>query len=127
MRLYSFLALMFLLSISMSGVAEAKQKKHYNNSNHSYSKVGPKPDKWCGWFMRTLFGGGDEYNLAANWKKRGSPTKPKIGAIVVWPHHVGVITGKASDGKWVVKSGNDSGRVRERPRSVASAIAFRSL
>ena len=88
--------------------------------------AGPKPGRWCGWFMRTIFGGGPEYNLARNWSKRGtSAGGPRVGAVVVWPHHVGVITGRASDGRWIVKSGNDSNRVRERARSVAGAIAFR--
>jgi hypothetical protein len=40
----------------------------------------------------------------------------------VWSHHVGVITGRAANGQWIVKSGNDGGRVRERPRSVAGAV-----
>jgi hypothetical protein len=88
--------------------------------------VGPRPYAWCGWFMRTIYGGGPEYNLAANWAHRGSPAGgPCVGAVVVWPHHVGVITGKSADGKWIIKSGNDGHAVRERPRSVAGAIAFR--
>jgi hypothetical protein len=47
--------------------------------------------------------------------------------VVVWPHHVGVITGKTSEGHWVVHSGNDGGAVRTRARSVAGAIAFRRV
>lgn len=92
-------------------------------SNHS---AGPRPGAWCGWFMRTIFGGGPEYNLARNWAKRGrSAGGPAVGAVVVWPHHVGVIVGQASNGQWLVHSGNDSNRVRTRARSVAGAIAFR--
>jgi hypothetical protein len=88
--------------------------------------VGGRPGKWCGWWMRTQFGGGPEYNLARNWSRRGSPASgPQVGAVVVWPHHVGYITGRAANGKWIVKSGNDGGRVRERARSVSGAIAFR--
>lgn len=89
--------------------------------------AGPKPGKWCGWWMRTQLGGGPQYNLARNWAKRGRPTRPQIGAIVVWPHHVGLITGRSADGRWIVTSGNDGGRVRTRPRSVKGAIAFRSV
>lgn len=103
-----------------------KSSKRY--SKHATNKsVGPRPGKWCGWYMRTLFGGGPEYNLARNWAKRGTPTGPQVGAVVVWPHHVGLITGKDANGRWIVKSGNDSNAVRERPRSVAGAIAFRVL
>jgi hypothetical protein len=72
--------------------------------------------------MRTQLGGGPEYNLAANWKRYGRPSGPRVGAVVVWPHHVGIITGRASNGQWIVKSGNDGNRVRERARSVAGAV-----
>ena len=51
-----------------------------------------------------------------------SPSGPRVGAVVVWSHHVGIITGRASNGQWVVKSGNDGNRVRERPQSVAGAV-----
>ena len=83
---------------------------------------GGRPAKWCGWWMRTQKGGGPEYNLARNWSRWGSPTGPQVGAVVVWRHHVGIITGRAANGQWIVKSGNDSGRVRERARSVAGAV-----
>lgn len=89
--------------------------------------VGPRPGKWCGWYMRTRHGGGPEYNVARNWRKRGvALSGPQVGAIVVWNHHVGQITGQADNGKWIVLSGNDSNRVRERARSVAGAT-FRML
>ena len=92
----------------------------------SHRGVGPRPGAWCGWWMRTQRGGGPEYNLAWNWSRRGQPTEPKVGAVVVWRHHVGEITGRAKNGQWIVRSGNDGGRVRERPRSVAGAV-FRML
>jgi hypothetical protein len=84
--------------------------------------VGPRPSQWCGWWMRTQRGGGPEYNLAWNWTKYGSPGSPQVGAVVVWSHHVGMITGRAANGQWIVKSGNDSGRVRERARSISGAV-----
>lgn len=137
-----------MMSVMMfSGAADAKNrkhhKKHYRNYNQEETLFGSfdraisrtgkmigdmsKPSRWCGWWMRTQFGGGPEYNLARNWARRGSPSHAQVGAVVVWPHHVGVITGRASNGQFIVKSGNDSNRVRERPRSVAGAIAFRML
>ena len=89
--------------------------------------VGPRPSRWCGWYMRTQLGGGPEYNLARNWAKRGRPLNgPRVGAVAVWSHHVGLITGKTKDGQWIVRSGDDGGRVRERPRSVAGAV-FRKV
>lgn len=86
-----------------------------------------RPRAWCGWYMRKIMGVADTaYNLARNWAHWGRPASPGIGIIVVWPHHVGMIAGRTQDGRWVVKSGNDGGGVRERPRSIAGAIAFRS-
>ena len=87
-----------------------------------HSGVGPRPSRWCGWWMRTQRGGGPEFNLAWNWRKYGRPTSAQVGAVVVWRHHVGEIVGQAPNGMWIVRSGNDGGRVRERARSVAGAI-----
>lgn len=87
-----------------------------------HSGVGPKPGAWCGWYMRTRHGGGPELNLAANWRHYGRPSSPQVGAIVVWPHHVGEIVGRASDGQWIVLSGNDGNAVKRRPRSIAGAV-----
>ena len=101
-----------------------KVEKPAKPGRHS---VGPRPSRWCGWWMRTQLGGGPEYNLARNWANRGRPLNgPRVGAVVVWSHHVGLITGRTSDGQWIVKSGNDGGRVRERPRSVKGAV-FRKV
>lgn len=90
--------------------------------NTKYKNVGPKPGAWCGWWMRTQHGGGPEYNLAWTWSRWGKASGPQIGAVVVWPHHVGEITGRTKSGQWIVRSGNDGNRVRERPRSVAGAV-----
>jgi hypothetical protein len=90
---------------------------------------GGRPSAWCGWFARSLVGSdpGPAYNLARNWANWGRSASPGVGVVVVWPHHVGMITGRTPDGQWIVKSGNDGGGVaRERPRSVAGAIAFRA-
>ena len=87
----------------------------------SATSIGGRPARWCGWWMRTQKGGGPELNLARNWTKWGRPSGPRVGAVVVWSHHVGMITGRTASG-WVIKSGNDGGRVRERVRSVAGAV-----
>jgi hypothetical protein len=91
-----------------------------------------KPRAWCGWQMRVWLGVANPAgNLARWWAGYGRDAHgPHVGAIVVWPRgrrhgHVGIITGRTADGRWIVKSGNDGHRVRERPRSVAGAIAFR--
>jgi hypothetical protein len=89
---------------------------------------GGRPRAWCGWYARSLVGSdpGPAYNLARNWTRWGRPASPGIGVMVVWSHHVGQITGRTADGQWIVKSGNDGHAVRERPRSIAGAIAFRA-
>ena len=99
-------------------------KSAHRSSGTAYAArgVGAKPSRWCGWWMRTQKGGGPELNLAHNWAHWGRPSGPQIGAVVVWSHHVGMITGRSASGEWIVKSGNDGGRVRERPRSVAGAV-----
>lgn len=91
-----------------------------------------KPRAWCGWWMRRHLGVANPAgNLARWWAHYGSAAHgPAVGTIVVWARgrrsgHVGIITGRTASGQWIVKSGNDGHRVRERPRSVAGAIAFR--
>ncbi|MEO1205652.1 MAG: hypothetical protein AAFV45_04915 [Pseudomonadota bacterium] len=113
---------------------KAKKKKKRTYAGSSYRKVyatpprhvagvGPRPGKWCGWWMRTQKGGGPEFNVAWNWRKYGTPVSgPRVGAVVIWRHHVGMITGQTANGRWIVKSGNDGNRVRERPRSVKGAV-----
>ena len=72
--------------------------------------------------MRTQRGGGPELNLAWNWRNYGSAGSPQVGAVVVWRHHVGEIVGQASNGQWLVRSGNDGGAVRTRARSISGAV-----
>ncbi len=99
------------------------QRRYYGGRRYaSAGGAGGRPRAWCGWWMRTQLGGGPEYNLAANWRNYGRPSGPQVGAVVVWPHHVGMITGRAANGQWIVKSGNDGNAVRERPMSVAGAV-----
>jgi hypothetical protein len=110
--------------------AEARSYHHYRH--HHYAGGGHhsagRPYAWCGWFMRSQVGSdpGPTYNLARSWARYGSNAGgPSVGAIVVWPHHVGKIVGQ-ENGQWIVQSGNDGHAVRTRPRSLAGAIAFRN-
>jgi hypothetical protein len=115
-----------LLCVCISG-AEARTR-HHHYRHHSYASHGGRPYAWCGWYMRSQVGGdpGPSFNLARSWAHYGvSVGGPSVGAIVVWPHHVGKIVGH-ENGKWIVQSGNDGHAVRTRPRSLAGAIAFRS-
>jgi hypothetical protein len=93
---------------------------------HNEGAFDPRPAAWCGWWLRQQLGVADRlYNLARAWARWGQPAHgPAEGVIVVWRHHVGLITGRAG-GQWIVKSGNDGHAVRERPRSLAGVIAYR--
>jgi uncharacterized protein (TIGR02594 family) len=87
-----------------------------------------RPSRWCGWFMRQVFRVADRaYNRAAEWANWGhSAQGPRVGAVVVWRHHVGLIEGGPDKrGRWLVESGNDGHAVRTRYLSIANAIAFR--
>jgi hypothetical protein len=98
----------------------------YLQRSASRSGYGGRPAAWCGWQMRQLVSAdpGPSYNLARNWAHWGRSGPAGVGAVVVWPHHVGKIVGR-DDGKWVIESGNDGHRLRTRPRSIAGAIAIR--
>lgn len=92
----------------------------------------PRPGKWCAWWLRRHLQipisefPKYQQNLARAFAKIGRAAGgPGIGVIVVWRGHVGIITGRAENGQWIVKSGNDGGMVRERLRPVGGAIAFR--
>jgi hypothetical protein len=87
-----------------------------------------KPRAWCGWWLARQKGIRDaRLNLARNWAHLyGSPSRPRPGAVVVWRHHVGELVSHVSGNVWIVRSGNDGNAVRERPRSIAGAIAFRA-
>ena len=93
---------------------------------HRGGELGRRPAAWCGWQMRQLVGSdpGPQYNLARNWAHWGQAGPAGVGAVVVWPHHVGKIVGRR-DGQWLIESGNDGHAVRTRVRSIAGAIAIR--
>lgn len=82
---------------------------------------------WCGcWLMCRLGLNDRDLWIARNWaRKFARAGGPAVGRIVVWRHHVGLITGVGErPGEWLVLSGNDGKAVRERLRSVHGAIAF---
>src|SRR5579864_1415999 len=63
--------------------------------------IGGRPAAWCGWEMRQLVSGdpGPAFNLARNWAHWGQAGPAGVGAVVVWPHHVGKIVGQEG-GAW---------------------------
>jgi len=104
-------------------------RRHRTASGRLHYGQSGRPAAWCGWYMRRLVGRdpGPAYNRAREWAHYGSDAgSPKVGTIVVWRHHVGQIVGRAENGRWIVRSGNDGHAVRTRARSLAGALAFRT-
>lgn len=91
-----------------------------------------RPARWCGWYARHHLvpaDPGPRFNAACAWRDYGTAASgPAVGVLVIWcskhHRHVGKIVG-GEPGQWIIKSGNDGGRVRERLRSVRGAAAFR--
>jgi len=102
------------------GFENRPQRTAYSGHNDG------RPAAWCGWEMRQIVSGdpGPAYNLARNWAHWGRSGPAGVGAVVVWPHHVGKIVGQ-ENGEWVIESGNDGHALRTRSRSIAGAIAIR--
>jgi hypothetical protein len=105
-----------------------RRGKHVRHARVHGRYASGRPAAWCGWWLGHHLGLGNRTLwLARNWAGVGrNAGGPRVGAVVVWRHHVGIITGHAG-GKWIVKSGNDGHAVRERPRSISGAIAFRAV
>jgi len=107
------------LVVFSSVQAEARPQHRHGHRAHA----------WCGSYLSKYLGKPDRrLALARSWANEGTNAGgPGIGVVVVWSHHVGIITGQTPDGQWIVHSGNDGGAVRTRARSLARAIAFRRV
>jgi hypothetical protein len=126
-------AILIVAAAKSAGAAERHHRGHLNpvveglghGLIHMLESV-RRPARWCGWEMRQLVSSdpGPTFNLARSWASWGQSGPAGVGAVVVWPHHVGKIVGQQG-GTWVVESGNDGHAVRTRPRSLAGVIAIR--
>lgn len=88
----------------------------------------PRPRAWCGWFLRQVYGVADKtYNLAAKWAHYGTDAGgPRVGALIVWRHHVGeIVAGDCPAGEVMLHSGNDHNQVLTRCFPTRGAIAYR--
>lgn len=121
-------ALLALAPMTLPAAAHQRQSFHHNRHVAALKHDHRRGRAWCGVYMRHVFGIADpSLNLARNWARQGSNAGgPQVGAVVVWPHHVGVIRGGPDgSGEWLIESGNDGNAVRTRYRSLRGAIAFR--
>ena len=101
--------------------------RHRSPHDANGNRLDPRPARWCGWWLRHQLGVSDRaFNLARNWARYGSPASPDcVNCIAVYPHHVGLVTGRPSPRTIILKSGNDGHAVRERERSSRGVIAWR--
>jgi hypothetical protein len=113
-------------------VHHGAHKHHHGGYAHRragrYASHAGRPAAWCGWWLGQHLGMANRNLwLARNWASVGTNAgQPDVGVVVVWRHHVGIITGREGSG-WIIKSGNDGHTVRERVRSISGAIAFRRV
>jgi hypothetical protein len=87
-----------------------------------------RPWAWCGWYARhhVAHDPGPLFNLAREWAHWGARAfGPAPGVVGVMPHHVFFVDYVIKPGVVMATSGNDSHRVRTRPRSTAGVIAWR--
>lgn len=84
---------------------------------------------WCGFAMSAF---AREAGLPAirsgraiDWRKYGRASGARVGAIAVFPHHVGVVTGVVGN-KVQIVSGNHGGRVGLGLYSLSRVVAFRA-
>lgn len=87
---------------------------------------------WCGCWLRHHLGINDRrLDSAIAWASVGERADgPAAGVVVVWRHHVGLITENLGGGMIRLLSGNDNGAVRERPistRALGGVVAYRKV
>lgn len=112
----------FAADAGSSGGIIREMRRHLGDNPTGWRRV------WCGVFLDMVLrrtGHAKGSPLARAYSKYGhAAAGPATGTIVVWRHHVGVVTA-VSHGSITVISGNDGRRVRERSRSTAGVIAYR--
>ena len=97
-----------------------------SHSCHCARPLRPQSSRLVCTYLSRYFGMGTVVLPSPENGERSAPMpgRPNIGVVVVWPHHVGVITARTPHGQWIIHSGNVGGAVRTRLRAVTGAIAF---
>jgi len=94
------------------------------------SQLGLRRTLWCAAWVNKMLARvglrGTGSDAAISFARWGRPSAPKRGAIMVMPHHVGVVTGSCGRGSVRLLSGNHGHRVAESCYSIRRAVAFRS-
>jgi hypothetical protein len=88
------------------------------------------PSAWCACYLEKILREAGLPSLGSNAARDFAHYGRKayagqVGAIMVMPHHVGVVVGKCSDGRVKLVSGNHGSRVGTGCYSISRAIAWR--
>lgn len=88
------------------------------------------PSAWCACYLEQALKKTGHATLgsfaARDFTRYGKKAAPKtVGAIMVMPHHVGVVVGSCSDGRVKLVSGNHGHKVGTGCYSASKAIGWR--
>jgi hypothetical protein len=120
------------LALALASPGDARARLHHHRHHIAGKATLGRPAAcagipWCGCWLRLRYGLSDvRLNLARAWATFGRDAGgPSVGAVAVWPHHVGEIVAVPQLGTVILRSGNDGHRVRVRKRSTRGVIAYR--
>ena len=133
MRMTKVAALLAVILVAFVGpTLPASAKSLVTLMSNDVGKGRPSgcPSAWCACYLdKTLKKAGKRplgSNKASAFANYGKKAKAgQIGAIMVMPHHVGVVSGKCADGRIEVVSGNHGNKVGTGCYAASKAIAWR--
>ena len=148
-----FLAIVALLSLALAFASPALARRHHTARHvhvgrpmrlpggallavaRRYEGLRHSPDgfrgSWCGSFLGTVARRVGkpvprDFRLARAWARVGQPSAARVGAIVVFRHHVTIVA-RIVPGGFIGLGGNQGRRVRESRFSWRGVIAIRSV
>jgi uncharacterized protein (TIGR02594 family) len=129
-KVAALLAVILLAFFGPSLPASAKSLVTLMTSDVGKGRPAGCPKAWCACYLeKTLKKAGLRTlgsNKASAFAKYGKKAKAgQVGAIMVMPHHVGVVAGKCEDGRIKLVSGNHGNKVGTGCYAAGKAIAWR--
>ncbi len=133
MRVTKLAVVLAALSVStLTSVLPAEAGSLVSLMTHDIGMGRPKgcPSAWCACYLETVLKKAGLPTLgsyaARDFAHYGRRARPRqVGAIMVMPHHVGVVAGLCPDGRVKLVSGNHGHRVGTGCYSPGKAIAWR--
>jgi hypothetical protein len=136
-----------MVAMAQAEVGQAEQPPGSNNSPRiaqyrSATAGAPGPGPWCAYFTSWLargagvpvgdhgqgFGSVDALYAWAQKSGRALPTSsgqnPKLGDLIVWDEHIGIVESVLPDGRIQTIEGNSSDRVSRRVHAKGDAIGY---